>query len=222
MTFTEQLKQAAAPILKAQLEHPFVRGLADGTLAMEPFRYYMIQDTLYIVEYARAIVWAAALVPEAGRAMAMLDSAKETFEVEAALKETYFGEFGVTLEETLRAETAPTCQAYIDHLHRYTRNGTLTEALAAIIPCGWVYIEIGRALTSGRTIPDDHPYGSWLMTYTLPELVETVNWWFEMLEGAAAAVSDGERRAAGQVFQRACRYEWMFWEMAWSQERWRP
>ncbi|MBU2549927.1 MAG: thiaminase II [Proteobacteria bacterium] len=222
MTFAERLKDRARPILAAQLDHPFVQGLADGTLSLDRFRYYMIQDTLYIVAYARTIAWAAALVPEAEQAMRMLDSARETFEIETALKETYFAEFGVTMEEVLGTEPAPTCTAYMDHLHRYTRVGVLAEAMAAIIPCGYIYVEIGRELTGGRDLAQEHPYRSWLMTYALPELRETVDWWFEVLDRAAAGKPEAELAPIESIFLRSCRYEWMFWDMAWNLETWRP
>ncbi|MBN2367315.1 MAG: thiaminase II, partial [Calditrichaeota bacterium] len=55
MKFSDNLKKAADPILAAQFEHPFVKGLGDGTLPMDKFRYYMIQDSIYIVDYARAM-----------------------------------------------------------------------------------------------------------------------------------------------------------------------
>ena len=222
MKFSDLLKGSAGQILEAQFNHPFVKGLGDGSLPMDRFRYYMIQDSLYIVEYARALAWVAPLIPDVNEAMRMLDSAKETFMVEAQLKEQYFEKFGVTMEDALRAEPAPTCKAYVDHLLRYTRNGTLAEGMAAVIPCGWIYVEIGRALTSGPEIPDHHPYKTWLMTYALPELRETVDWWFDLLDQAAARIPESERNEIEEVFLKSCRYEWMFWDMGWNMEAWPP
>lgn len=222
MKFSESLKQAADPILKAQFEHPFVKGLGDGTLSLDKFRFYMIQDSLYIVDYARAMAWVAPLMPDVKNILAMLDAAKGSFQIEAMLKEQYFEQFGITMEDVLKNELAPTCKAYIDHLFRFTRTGTLAEGMAAILPCGWVYIEIGQKFTAGKAIPDDHPYKSWLMTYAVPEFRDMVNWWFQILDDAVAGYPESELHRIKDIFLKSCRYEWMFWDMGWNIEEWKP
>lgn len=222
MKFSESLKQAADPILKAQFEHPFVKGLADGTLPMNKFRFYMIQDSLYIVDYARAMAWVAPLMPNVKDILAMLDAAKASFQIEAMLKVQYFQQFGITMEDALKTEPAPICKAYIDHLFRYTRTGTLAEGMAAILPCGWIYVEIGHHFTAEKTIPDDHPYKSWLMTYAAPEFRDLVNWWFQVLDDAVAGYPESELKRIEDIFLKSCRYEWMFWEMGWTMQSWTP
>ena len=220
MKFSETIKQAANPILHAQFQHPFVQGLGDGTLAIERFRYYMIQDSLYIVDYARAMAWVAPLLPDVKNILAMLDVAKQSFQIESMLKEQYFKQFSITMDDALKTEPAPTCKAYVDHHFRYTRNGTLAEGMAAILPCGWVYIEIGQKFTEGREIPDDHPYKSWLMTYAVPEFREMVDWWFETLDEAVAGYPDSILERVKDIFLKSCRYEGMFWEMGWTMQGW--
>ncbi len=222
MKFSESLKQAGDSILKAQFEHPFVKGLGDGTLHLDKFRFYMIQDSLYIVDYARAMAWVAPLMPDVKNILAMLDAAKGSFQIEAMLKEQYFEQFGITMEDALKTEMAPTCKAYIDHLFRFTRTGTLAEGMAAILPCGWIYIEIGHEFTVGKTVPDDHPYKSWLMAYAVPEFRDMVNWWFQILDDAVAEYPETELNRIKEIFLKSCRYEWMFWDMGWNMQEWKP
>jgi thiaminase/transcriptional activator TenA len=222
MRFSERLQKAGRPILEAQLEHPFVKGLGAGTLTLDKFRYYMIQDLLYIVDYARAMAWVAPLMPDVKDILAMLDGAKESFETEATLKEEYFEKFGITVDEALKAEPAPSCKAYVDHLFRYTRTGTLAEGMAAILPCGWVYCEIGEHFTTDREIPEDHPYKAWLMVYAVPEFRDLVNWWFEILDRSVSGYPETELNHIEGIFMTSCRYEWMFWELGWNEEKWRP
>jgi thiaminase/transcriptional activator TenA len=222
MNFSDELKTGAREILAAQYDHPFVRGLGDGTLPLDKFRFYMIQDTLYIVEYARAMAWTAPLLPDVNDIIAMLEAARESFKIEAMLKEQYFGQFGINIAEAMKASMAPTCKAYVDHLIRFTRGGTCAEALAAILPCGWIYVEIGAHFTEGREIPDDHSYKSWLMTYAVPEFREMVNWWFGLLDAAVEGLPAAQREPVKDIFLSSCRYEWMFWEMAWQGEDWKP
>jgi thiaminase/transcriptional activator TenA len=222
MKFSESLKSGAGEILKAQYDHPFVKGLGDGTLQLEKFRFYMIQDTLYIVEYARAMAWTAPLLPDVNDIIAMLEAARESFKIESMLKEQYFGPFGISIDDALKIPMAPTCKAYVDHLIRYTHGGTCAEALAAILPCGWVYVEIGAHFTEGRIIPDTHRYKSWLMTYAVPEFRNMVNWWFSLLDNVTTGMTPAQLEHIKDIFITSCRYEWMFWDMAWRGENWKP
>jgi thiaminase/transcriptional activator TenA len=222
MKFSEMLCKEAEPILKAQYEHPFVKGLANGTLDRDAFRFYMIQDTLYIVEYARTVALAAVLIPDAEEVISMLDTAKETFQIEAMLKKQYFDSLDITMEEAMQAELTPTCKAYVDHLMHYTRHGNLAEAMAAILPCGWIYVEIGRFFTEGKKIDENHPYKSWLETYAVPELKEMTDWWFDILNRAIEGLPSSMIEHVKDIFIKSCRFEWMFWEMAWKKEIWQP
>lgn len=222
MKFSEKLKKDADSILQAQFQHPFVKGLGDGSLPREKFRYYLIQDSLYIVEYARAMAWVAPLLPEVKNIMEMLEAAKQSFQIEFMLKEQYFKKFGIIMEEALKTEPAPVCKAYVDHLFRYTRTGTLAEGMAAILPCGWIYVEIGQKFTQGKKIPGSHPYKPWLETYAVPEFQEMVNWWFNLLDTAVKGQPTAELKRIEDIFIKSCRYEWMFWEMGWSKENWQP
>jgi thiaminase/transcriptional activator TenA len=222
MTFSESLKQSAKPILEAQYKHKFVQGLGDGSLSLDKFRYYMIQDTLYIVEYARAMAWVATLMSDVQDTILMLDAANESFKIEAMLKENSFAKFGITMEDALKAEMAPNCKSYVDHLYRYTRNGSLAEAMAAIIPCGWIYVEIGAQFTAGKEIADTHPYKEWLMTYAVPEFQEMVNWWFDILDKSIKELPDAQLDQIKDIFIKSCQYEWMFWDMGWHEQKWQP
>ena len=150
----------------------------------------------------------------------MLDAAKETFQTETILKEQYFKEFDIPLEEVLQARPAPSCKAHIDHLFRYTRSATLAEGLSAILPCSWIYVEIGLHFTSGKEIPDSNRYKSWLQTYADPAFIDLVEWWFDLLDEQSKELNRKQLQLITDIFLDSCRYEWMFWEMSWKMEMW--
>ncbi len=222
MTFSDILIKECTGILKKNFEHPFVTALANGSLDMDKFRYYMIQDMLYIVDYARALTWVAPQMANISDIMRMLNAARETFEIESLLKEQYFGQFEISVEDARGTNQAPSCKAYIDHLFRYTRNGTLAEGLAAILPCSWIYVEIGLHYNSGDNIPDSNPYKMWLQTYSDPAFVDMVDWWFSILNSITVHSDAKELNHLKNIFIESCRYEWLFWEMSWNMETWQP
>jgi thiaminase/transcriptional activator TenA len=180
----------------------------------------MVQDAIYLVEYARAMLWVAAQMNDAPDIIHMLDAAKETFQTESLLKEKYFKEFNIATDTLQTTEPAPSCKAHIDHLFRYTRSATLTEGLCAILPCSWIYVEIGLKYTAGTEIPDTNPYKSWLQTYADPAFADLVEWWFERLDSESRNLSTEERNHVSKIFRDSCRFEWLFWEMSWKQEQW--
>lgn len=130
-------------------------------------------------------------------------------------------QFEHPMDDVLKTEPAPVCKAYVDHLFRFTRAGTLAEGMAAILPCGWVYIKIGEKFTAGREIDDNHPYKAWLMTYSVPEFKTMVDWWFDILDETVQGYPQKELDHIKEIFIKSCLYEWMFWDMGWHKHIWK-
>ena len=116
MTFTKELWAAMEPIYTAILAHPFVRGLTDGSLPREAFRFYAVQDALYLREFARALSVAAARAPEDDWIIMFNEHAATALRVERALHEGFFREFGLTPDAVAATPLAPTNQAYTSYL----------------------------------------------------------------------------------------------------------
>ena len=96
MSFCDKIWQDVAPLRRAILAQPFLAELADGALPPESFRHYMLQDSLYLAEYARALAIAAARAPTAAGRLEFSDGAKVAVQVEEALHQAFFVQFGVT------------------------------------------------------------------------------------------------------------------------------
>jgi thiaminase/transcriptional activator TenA len=69
-------------------------------------------------------------------------------------------------------------------------------------------------------IPGEHPYADWLATYRDPEFNEYMDNLLERLQRFADATDDDTRERARDAFVVSLRYEWMFWEQAWTQQAW--
>ena len=220
MSLSEHLRSIAQPLLEEQFSHPFVTGLADGSLPAELFKYYLIQDTLYIVDYARAMAWLAPLMPSTQDMMSMLEATRESLMIETLLKEQYFDRFGISQDEVKHSEMAPTCKAYVAYLFRHTRSGDLTAGLCALLPCNWIYIEIGQKFTERKAIPESNPYKSWLQTYTDPAFVTLVEWWFDLLDRQTKTSNQRAKEKLETIFITSSRFEHRFWEMCWQREKW--
>jgi thiaminase/transcriptional activator TenA len=217
-TLSGELWARIEGVYGAILEHPFVAGLTDGSLDRDSFRFYAIQDALYLREYARALSVCAAKAP-AEPEIAMFDRhAAGAIEVERSLHESFFRELGVSAEEVAATPMAPTNLAYTSYLLAVAYGGSFAEALGAVLPCYWIYWEVGKALAE-RGSPDPL-YRRWIDTYGGEDFAEVVGAVIELTDRIGPRLSDGERQRMGDHFEVTSRYEWMFWDAGWRREDW--
>jgi thiaminase (transcriptional activator TenA) len=219
MTFTRDLYDAAKPIWDAQLAHPFVQGIADGSLDEGVFQRWVIQDYAYLREYARIFAWAVA---KARRLESMGWYAKVldlTLNTEMELHRRYAARFGVTVEELEAAEMWPTTRAYTDFLVRTAADGDMAELLAALLPCAWGYVHIGQAMAA-RGLPADQRYRDWIEQYASDEFAEAAAWLRQELERAADGATGAKQARLRELFLLSSRYELRFWDMCWEGESW--
>lgn len=178
----------------------------------------MIQDALYLRDYARALTAVASRAPTA-RAMRMFAThAAQANAVELELHGTLLRELGISREMLLRAEPAPANLAYTSYLLATVRGGSYAEGVGAVLPCYWIYAAVGKALlASGSPNPR---YQRWIETYGGDEYGTVVADAIAELDRVSHGLSDDERARVGRHFRTTSRYEWMFWQMGWVRESW--
>ncbi len=218
MTFTSELWQSIEPIYGAILRHPFIAGLTDGSLPRESFRFYAVQDALYLREFARALAIAAARAPRDEWIIMFNEHAAGALKVERALHESFFKEWGVTPADVAATPLAPTNLAYTSYLLATAYGGAFHEGLAALLPCYWIYWEVGKALE--RAGSPDPLYARWIGTYASGEFGGLVQAVLDAANQTAARLTPVQREAMRRHFVTTSRYEWMFWDMGYRREAW--
>ena len=219
MTFTENLWQQIKPVYDAILEHPFLNQMADGSLSRDRFVFYMKQDSLYLQEFSKALAIAGARAPDVESMLFFVGSARTCAIVEQALHESYFKDFGVTLD----VGRAPSNFAYSSYLLATASNSSYRVAIAALLPCFWIYREVGDELVKRATSGlSNNPYAKWIETYSSEEFSASVDKAIRFVDAAAEEANDIERAEMAQAFDYASRMEWLFWDAAWRLETWPP
>jgi thiaminase/transcriptional activator TenA len=218
MRFTEDLWKSIAPIYAAILRHAFVKGLTDGSLPAESFRFYAVQDALYLREFARALSLAAARASRDEWIIMFNEHAAGALKVERALHESFFKEFGLTPESVAATPLAPTNVAYTSYLLGVAYGAPFHEAVAAVLPCYWIYWEVGKALE--RSGSPDPLYARWIGTYASAEFGGIVEAVLECADAIARDREPAELEAMRRHFITTSRYEWMFWDMGLRREAW--
>ncbi|MQA83740.1 MAG: thiaminase II [Streptosporangiales bacterium] len=200
------------------LEHPFVRGLTDGSLPQDAFRHYVIQDAHYLRAYARALTICAAKAPTEVDSRMFAEHASEAIAVEQQMHAEFVSALGGSAEGAAAEPVKPTTQAYTSYLLATCYGGSFAEALGAVLPCYWIYARVGDALLE-RSSPDPL-YARWITTYGGEEFQAVVNAVLDLTDRLGAELSAAEKERMRQHFVTTSRYEWMFWDAAWQRETW--
>lgn len=211
-----RLHDAAAPVWEACLRHPFVTGIGDGTLDMEKFRYFMLQDYLYLFDYAR--VFALGVVkardPELMRVFAA--NVDAILGGEMKIHRAYMKRLDITEEQVFSIKPALANLSYTNYMLSVAQTGGPMEIVASILACSWSYAEIGQVLAA---IPGaaEHPfYGEWIRGYASEEYAATNQALIELMDSLAADAGEEQLAYLTDVFVNCSRYELGFWDMAWD------
>lgn len=207
-----------APLYEAARTLPFNRALADGTLPMPAFRHYMIQDAHYLVGFAQALALAAAKSDQPGYVVQFAAAAAAAIEVERMLHTDFFSRFGVSTEEVAATPPTPAAHHYICFLLASGFREPLAVHLAAMLPCFWMYREIGRDIHARASL--DNPYRAWIDTYAGEEFSRAVDAMIEVTDVVWAEAGAKEQAAMHAAFTRAAQLEWMFWDSAYRDATW--
>ena len=220
MRFTEHLRQQTAGLRQQVLQHPFVTGVGDGGLPLEAFRFYMCQDYVFLIGYSRVLALAVARADDLetmGRFAGLLH---ETLNAEMDLHRGFAAKFGISLDELEATQAAPGTRAYTQHLLATAYSGDLADITAAILPCMWDYSDIGQTL-AGQGAPSSQPlYDEWIQMYAAPEFAALAAWLRNLLDRLASDAAADRQSRLSRLFADSCRYEYLFWDMAYRQEGW--
>jgi thiaminase len=155
---TQRLWDMIAGLYDQIVAHPFLAGLADGSLDQERFRFYVVQDALYLRDYARALSVCGARAPAEDDVAMFNRHAAGAIAVERELHAGFLADLGLTPAEVEASPMAPTNKAYTSYLLASVYAGSFAEALAAVLPCYWIYAEVGAHLLQ-RGSPDPSTSG---------------------------------------------------------------
>ena len=218
MTLTEELQRSHAPLWEQMVTHPFVRELGEGTLPLEKFRFYFVQDYRFLEALVKIVSLAIAKAPDFATARHLEEFLRGILTGEEALFSRGFQQLAVTAEESLKVPVAPTTLAFINYLVRLAYEGSFEEILAALTVSEWSYYDWASRLAKGGERPPQEVYQGWIDLHTTRELREFVAFLRGHLDGAE--LSPPQRARVEEAFLTTLRYEVRFWEMAYHGEGW--
>ena len=204
--WTAALWAAGGETWRQILDLPFVRALGDGTLDEDLFSFYLDQDALYLRDYSRALATLSARADTAEAQVHWAAGAHEAIAAESQLHE------GWLANRARLGAPSPITMGYTNFLRASAAGDDYVVGAAAILPCYWLYEEVGAVLSSQNHA--DHPYAEWLSMYGGEEFAADVARSLAEVERAFEAASPAQRVRAAQAYLSACVYEREFFDQA--------
>jgi thiaminase/transcriptional activator TenA len=216
--FRESLREAAAAVWEAVFAHPFLKELGAGTLDRQKFLFFVRQDALYLQDFARALCLGGAKADSLDTLDMFAEHAATVVRVERNLHTSWSAKLGISSDALSQTVRAPVTQAYTRHMLAVAQTGTLAETVAVVLPCYWIYWEVGKRLNT--QLPPEPLYAEWIRAYSSEGFGAHVEQQLHLIDRLATQVSPAERERLTQYFVDSSRYEYMFWDQAYRQEQW--
>lgn len=146
MLFTEKLHQLSRPLWLKSIHHPFIKQLVSGTLPLSQFRFYLIQDRYYLNEFSQLENLIADKLHNKKAVNFLKREAQELKNGEIQERKTFFKKLQITPEKIKLTPVSPTVYNYVNHMYACLYRNNIQTAVAALLPCPWLYNEIGKNL----------------------------------------------------------------------------
>ena len=215
MNTVEKLLAATKEIWQAYNEHPFVLGIQNGTLDKDKFRYYIIQDCLYLEDYAKT--FAVGVAKAKNLKMANLFAKYiSVMNGELDVHNGYLARLGVTQEEIDSTPRSLDNLSYTSYMLRVAYEEGEAEILAAILSCAYSYEIIAKNIVKNNPASiNDVFYGDWIKGYVSDGYAEENVFLLEELNHLTETYTEKQIQHLVDIFVAGSRYELAFWEMSW-------
>ncbi len=216
MKWSDNAWQNITPVYESILQMPFIQELTNGTLPLEKFQFYLMQDSLYLEHFGRALAIVGARANAIPDMLAFFRFAETTIIVENALHESYFKDFGVDTKDNIQ----PACHHYAHFLKSTCALDAVEIGMAAVLPCFWIYKAVGDYIY-GHQQKENNPYQKWIDTYAGEEFGAAVQAAIDICDRNAAQTTEAIRAKMTEAFAASSRLEYDFWEAAYINRRWK-
>lgn len=218
MKVSERLYNSIIDLWDKYNEHPFVKGLADGTLPLEKFQFFMIQDHLYLMQYAK--VFALGVLKAKNESDMRLFSSliAATLDTENALHQDYLRRLNISQEMIAQAKPSIVTDSYTNYMIAIAEKEGLGELMAAVLSCSWSYKLIGDFMEKFPGATEQKFYGEWVNMYISDGYRSSNQLMIDMVDRLTEGYTEQQIQNLEHIVYVCSQYEYMFWDMAWNQK----
>ena len=216
MALTDDLRSGVGDLWERTVTHPFVMELGDGTLPDEAWEVYFQQDYLFLKPWIALMCGGIVKAPDFDHARPLAAFIHGALGAEEGLFQDYFREMGLSASDVAELRHLPTSHAQSGFLREVARDGSFPEIITTLLGIEWPYVDWARRLAAAGKRPGNRYYQLWIDIHAGRELGDFVAWMRRVLDGAGI----GHVAHLQRTFLTTLRYEYMFWDMAYTGEAW--
>mmetsp|Transcript_4886 Transcript_4886/g.6338 ORF Transcript_4886/g.6338 Transcript_4886/m.6338 type:complete len:247 (+) Transcript_4886:117-857(+) len=226
---------ASKSLIEVTEKHPFLVAMVNGTLDMESFRYYVIQDALYLDDFGDCLHRLASHkdIP-AAESEQLHEFAVGAEMAEKDLHNSFFKQWNILPKDNSHNGSSgnsdvdqqmPNTLLYTSFLHRVVATRPHAEGLAALLPCFWVYMHVGKCMLKlrddlGETVQRPPQFDAWIDMYAGEEFETAVNDYIALADSYCQTADAETLQRMQEHFVLCCKLEHMFWDQAYTKMEW--
>ena len=188
-------------------------------LDKEKFKFYLLQDYLYLLQYAKVFATAAIKSDTEELMTGFTASQYYILANEMNVHREYMAGFGITQAEIRSAKSSLYNRSYTANMLSHGLTGGLAEVLAAVFPCAWTYADYARRLKvqyAGKL--EGNFYKTWIENYASDDFSNSFEWFYSALDNLVSSMTEDQRKKIEDIFVSSVEFEYLFWDMAYKQQ----
>ncbi len=209
----ERLFNKVKPIWDSYLEHNFIKELENGSLDKEKFKFYLIQDYLYLMDYSKVFAYAIIKSKDENHMRFNANQIISIIGKEADTHRGYFTDFGINNANDYEASI--TTESYTKYMLAVAATENLAEIMVTVLACYWSYKYIADNLNKEM---DSGIYKNWILMYSSKEYAKGNDELIKLINYLTKDYTEEEILNLEKIIVNCSKYEYMFWDMAYNKE----
>ena len=217
MKLSERIYEIAKEIWPEYLEHPFLNEMAEGSLPIEKFKFYMLEDYVYLRDYVK--IFAAIIINsnDFDEIRFLSDELNDTIDETYRTHIPYMKRLGITNEDIENVKPHIQSKSYTGYMLNIAQHSDVLTGLVTLLNCSWGYAYAAQSMIKLHPhAVDNHDYGDWFKGYSCEEYIETNQSLIDRIDSLAENISEEKAGELCEIFKKCCYYDLHFWDMAYS------
>lgn len=215
--FSKELYNSAKNIWDSYYDHPFVKGIGEGNLDHDKFKFYLIQDYIYLLDYAKLFALGVIKSKNESDMKKFANLTDGILNSEMGIHRVYMKKFNLTPEFIATQKPTLDNLSYTSYMLSVSQCGDIKEIAVAALSCMWSYQMIGEKLKELYGVENEF-YGPWIEAYSSDRYADLTKWNIELVEKYTKNISQEEKEHLKNIFINCSIYEYKFWDMSYKGE----
>lgn len=211
-----KLYDSVKDIWDSYYQHPFIKGIADGSLEIDKFKFYMIQDYIYLLDYVKIYALGVVKSNEESTMRGFSKMVDNILNGEMNIHRTYMKRLGIGKKDIENTRASIENISYTNYMLSVSQMGDLMDLTTSLLACMWSYYLIGKKLSKIDGAAQHEFYGQWINGYASEDYERETEWIIDLLDHLTEDISEKKFKKLKEIFINTSKYERMFWNMAYK------